>query len=57
MHRLGLPVSVTSFQKHTVSQIKTSLQSEQDRYALLVIFDEPETDGFEAAKALHGCRA
>lgn len=52
MHRLGLPVSVTSFQKHTVSQIKTSLQSEQGRYALLVIFDEPETDGFEAAKAL-----
>lgn len=52
MHRLGLPVSVTSFQKHTVSQIKTSLQSEQGRYALLVIFDEPETDGFEAAKAI-----
>jgi len=52
MHRLGLPVSVTSFQKHTVSQIKTSLQSEQGRYALLVIFDEQETDGFEAAKAL-----
>jgi len=52
MHRLGLPVSVTSFQKHTVSQIKTSLQSEQGRYTLLVIFDEPETDGFEAAKAL-----
>jgi CheY-like chemotaxis protein len=45
-------VSVTSFQKHTVSQIKTSLQSEQSRYGLLIIFDEPETDGFEAAKAL-----
>jgi signal transduction histidine kinase/CheY-like chemotaxis protein len=52
VHRLGLPVSVTSFQKHTVSQIKTSLQSEQGRYVLLVIFDEPETDGFEAAKGL-----
>lgn len=52
MHRLGLPVSVTSFQKHTISQIKTSLKNEKERYILLVIFDEPETDGFEAAKAL-----
>jgi len=52
VHRLGLPVSVTSFQKHTISQIKTSLQSEQERYILLIIFDEPETDGFEVAKAM-----
>lgn len=52
MHRVGLPVSVTSFQKHTVSQIKTSLQSETARYILLVIFDEPEADGFEVAEAL-----
>ncbi|MDX9902640.1 MAG: response regulator [Bacteroidales bacterium] len=52
MHRIGLPVSVTSFQKHTVSQIKTSLQSEQNRYILLVIFDEQEADGFEAAREL-----
>jgi signal transduction histidine kinase/CheY-like chemotaxis protein len=52
IHRLGLPVSVTSFQKHTISQITTSLRSEQGRYNLLILFDEPETDGFEAARAL-----
>ncbi len=52
IHRLGLPVSVTSFQKHTISQIRTSLGSEQGRYNLLIVFDEPETDGFEAARAL-----
>ncbi|MFZ2285769.1 MAG: response regulator [Bacteroidales bacterium] len=52
VHRLGLPVSVTSFQKHTISQIRTSLGNEQARYNLLILFDEPETDGFEAAKAL-----
>lgn len=52
MHRIGLPVSVTSFQKHTVSQIKTSLGNDENRYILLVIFDEPETDGFEAAREL-----
>ncbi len=52
IHRIGLPVSVTSFQKHTISQIRTSLGNEQSRYNLLIIFDEPETDGFEAARAL-----
>ncbi len=52
VHRLGLPVSVTSFQKHTISQIKTSLKSDNGRYILLIIFDEPESDGFEAAKAM-----
>lgn len=52
MHRIGLPVSVTSFQKHTISQIKTSLKNEQGRYALLVIFDEPDSDGFKIAKEL-----
>jgi len=52
VHRLGIPVSVTSFQKHSISQIRTSLGNEQGRYILLIIFDEPETDGFEAARAL-----
>jgi len=52
MHRVGLPVSVTSFQKHTVSQIKTGLRSSQGRNILLVLFDEPDNDGFIAAKTL-----
>lgn len=52
VHRLGIPVSVTSFQKHTISQIKTNLQNPASRYILLLLFDEPEADGFEVAKAL-----
>lgn len=52
MHRVGLPVSVTSFQKHTASQIKTGLRNEKGRNILLVLFDEPDTDGFVAAKTL-----
>jgi len=52
IHKLGLPVSVTSFQKHTISQIKSGLQSGRGRNILLIIFDEPGTDGFEVAKAL-----
>ncbi|MBK7732756.1 MAG: response regulator [Bacteroidales bacterium] len=52
MHRVGLPVSVTSFQKHTASQIRSGLNSGTGRNILLVLFDEPENDGFEAAKVL-----
>jgi CheY-like chemotaxis protein/signal transduction histidine kinase len=52
MHRVGLPVSVTSIQKHTTTQIRTSLKSGNGRYYLLVIFDEPEADGFDTARAL-----
>ncbi len=52
MHKVGLPVSVTSFQKHTVSQIKAGLRSGHGRNILLVLFDEPDTDGFIAAKSL-----
>ena len=52
IHRLGLPVSVTSFQKQTISQIQTNLNSSAERYILLILFDEPEADGFEAGKAL-----
>ena len=52
IHRLGLPVSVTSFQKQTISQIKTNVNSSAEKYILLILFDEPEADGFEAGKAL-----
>jgi signal transduction histidine kinase/DNA-binding response OmpR family regulator len=52
IHKLGLPVSVTSFQKHTISQIKSGLQSGKGRNILLIIFDEPGSDGFEVAKVL-----
>ncbi len=52
MHKAGLPVSVTSFQKHTASQIRTALSSASERYVMLVIFDEPGSDGFLAAEEL-----
>jgi PAS domain S-box-containing protein len=52
IHKLGLPVSVTSFQKHTISQIRDGLKKNADRPVLLIIFDEPDADGFEVAKAL-----
>ena len=56
IHRLGLPVSVTSFQKHTVSQINSDRQNNPDRYILLIIFDEPDSDGFVVAEALRASK-
>ncbi|HUW92889.1 MAG TPA: response regulator [Bacteroidales bacterium] len=56
VHRLGLPVSVTSFQKRTVSQINSDRVNNPDRYILLIIFDEPDSDGFAVAEALHAAK-
>ncbi|MCJ7821405.1 MAG: response regulator, partial [Bacteroidales bacterium] len=56
IHRLGLPVSVTSFQKNTVSQINADRINNPERYILLVIFDEPDADGFAVAEAIRAAK-
>ena len=52
LHKLGLALTVTTFQKSTVRQIKSSLAYPQTRYHLVVIFDDKEFNGFEAAKEI-----
>jgi signal transduction histidine kinase/CheY-like chemotaxis protein len=52
LHKLGLSVSITTFQKSTIGQIKTNMNLKNERYRLVVIFDDPEFDGFDAAKAI-----
>lgn len=52
LHKLGLSVHVTTYQKSTISQIKTNLSYPDDRYRLLVIFDDRDFNGFEAAADL-----
>ncbi len=52
LHKLGLSVSITTFQKTTIGQIKANMNPHSEKYRLLVIFDDAEFDGFEAAKAL-----
>ena len=51
-HKLGINVTVTTFQKTTANQIKANLNFPQERYNLVVIFDKKHFDGFEAAKAI-----
>lgn len=52
LHKLKIPVSVTSFQKLTVSQIVANRDKSPDKYVMLIIFDDDETDGFEMAESL-----
>ena len=52
LHRLGLTVTITTFQRSTVSQIKTNLNFPEERYNLVIVFDDDEFDGFEAARAI-----
>ena len=52
LHRMGLSITVTTFQRSTVSQIKANMNFTDDKYNLVVIFDDDEFNGFEAARAI-----
>jgi two-component system sensor histidine kinase/response regulator len=52
LHKLGLALTVTAYQKSTVGQLKSSLNYPQGRYQLVVILDDKEFNGFEAAKEI-----
>ncbi len=52
LHKLGMDISVTTFQKMTIAQIKANLNSASERYNLIVIFDDDEFNGFDAARTM-----
>jgi signal transduction histidine kinase/CheY-like chemotaxis protein len=52
LHRLGLAVTITTFQKSTVNQIKANMNYPEEKYSLIVIFDDDEFNGFDAAKVI-----
>jgi signal transduction histidine kinase/CheY-like chemotaxis protein len=52
MHRLGLSITVTTYQRSTINQIRTNLNFPDDKYCLVVIFDDEEFNGFDAAHAI-----
>jgi signal transduction histidine kinase/CheY-like chemotaxis protein len=52
LHRLGLNVSVTTYQKSTVGQIKAGLTPDKGGYNLIVIIDDDNFNGFDAARAI-----
>lgn len=50
LHKLGLSVTVTTYQKSTISQLKANLNFPEKRYHMIVILDDNEFDGFTAAR-------
>jgi signal transduction histidine kinase/CheY-like chemotaxis protein len=50
IHKIGLSSSVTTFQKSTISQVRTNLSLPAGNYKLIIISDDEDFDGFEAAK-------
>lgn len=52
LHKLGLSVTITTFLKSTVNQIKANSKFPDDRYNLIIIFDDAEFNGFEVASEI-----
>jgi CheY-like chemotaxis protein len=49
LHKLGLDVSITTYLKSTVNQLKANLSFPDLRYHLIVILNDNEFNGFEVA--------
>jgi CheY-like chemotaxis protein len=52
LHRLGLTVTITTFQRSTVNQIKANMNYPEEKYNLVIIFDDEEFNGFDAAREI-----
>ena len=52
LHKIGLSVKITTYQKTTIGQIKANLNYPDERYNLVVIFDEEDLNGFETAAGI-----
>ncbi len=52
LHRLGLAITITTFQHSTVNQIKSNMNFPEEKYNLVILFDDEEFNGFEAARAI-----
>jgi signal transduction histidine kinase/CheY-like chemotaxis protein len=50
LHKLGMKISVTTFMKSTVNQLKANLLS-PERYNLVILFDDEKSDGFAVASS------
>ena len=52
LHELGLTVRITTFMKSTINQIRTNLNYPDDRYNLVIIFDQQDFNGFDVASEI-----
>jgi signal transduction histidine kinase/CheY-like chemotaxis protein len=52
LHKIGLSVKITTWQKTTISQIKANMNFQDDRYNLIIIIDQEDLNGFETAAGI-----
>jgi CheY-like chemotaxis protein len=52
LHRLGLAITITTFQRSTINQIRANVDFPEEKYNLVILFDDEEFNGFEAARAI-----
>ncbi len=52
LHKIGLNISITTFQKSTIGQIRANIQHADNKYSLVIILDDDEFNGFDAAQAI-----
>lgn len=52
LHRLGISVTITTFQRSTVNQIRANMNYPEEKYNLVIVFDDEEFNGFDAARVL-----
>ena len=52
LHKLGFNVSITTFLKSTINQIKANMSYPDEKYNLVIIFDDEDFDGFDVARVI-----
>ncbi|MCX6334840.1 MAG: response regulator [Bacteroidia bacterium] len=52
LHKIGLNISITTFQKSTIGQIRENLNNPADKNNLLIILDDDNFNGFDVAMSI-----
>lgn len=52
LHKMGLTVTITTYTRATVNQIRANMNFPDEKYNLLIIFDDDNFDGFDAARSI-----
>jgi signal transduction histidine kinase/DNA-binding response OmpR family regulator len=52
LHKMGLIVRVTTYMKSTVNQIRENTTYPDEKYNLVIIFDDENFNGFDVAKSI-----
>jgi CheY-like chemotaxis protein len=52
LYKFGLSVTITTFQRSTLNQIRANQNFPEDRYSFVVLLDDEDFDGFAAARQI-----